>query len=179
MKINEILIRILRKPRTRGFGVQSPFAYQFIRYVIDERYPYYAYDDLKRVHPDYDTVIVDTGELFFRIANFWQPDVVYGFPDCFADYIKAGCNKTLFINNSEYSLSLRKVIYLESSSDIDVVIEKCNENTMLIVSGINIDKALWNFLVKDKRTGVSFDLFSYGIIFFDKNKTKQNYRVNF
>ena len=29
----------------RGFGVQSPSAYSFIRYVINEHYPYYAYSE--------------------------------------------------------------------------------------------------------------------------------------
>ena len=31
----------------RGFGVQSPSAYAFIRYVINEHYPYYAYQELR------------------------------------------------------------------------------------------------------------------------------------
>ena len=32
----------------RGFGVQSPSAYAFIRYVVNEHYPYYAYEDLRK-----------------------------------------------------------------------------------------------------------------------------------
>ena len=35
--IRRIATRILRIPRSRGFGVQSPSAYRFIRYVLNER----------------------------------------------------------------------------------------------------------------------------------------------
>ncbi len=35
----------------RGFGVQSPSAYSFIRYVINEHYPYYAYQELQEQFP--------------------------------------------------------------------------------------------------------------------------------
>ena len=36
---------------SRGFGVQSPSAYSFIRYVINEHYPYYAYQELQEQLP--------------------------------------------------------------------------------------------------------------------------------
>ena len=37
--------RLSRIPRSRGFGVQSPWAYRFVRSVACERRPYYAYED--------------------------------------------------------------------------------------------------------------------------------------
>ena len=62
------MIWIYRWRHCRGFGVQSPSDYSFIRYVINEHYPYYAYDEL------YDQLNVDKlkkkkADLLFRIAN--------------------------------------------------------------------------------------------------------------
>ena len=45
------LIWIYRWRHCRGFGVQSPTDYSFIRYVINEHYPYYAYKDLAEKFP--------------------------------------------------------------------------------------------------------------------------------
>ncbi|MCQ2255870.1 MAG: hypothetical protein MJZ29_10265, partial [Bacteroidaceae bacterium] len=41
------LNRLLRAPRTRGFGVQSPTDYHFIRHVVCQKQPYYAYRTLE------------------------------------------------------------------------------------------------------------------------------------
>ena len=43
-------IWLRRAKYSRGFGVQSPSAYQFIRYVLTEHYPYYAYQPLHLRH---------------------------------------------------------------------------------------------------------------------------------
>lgn len=58
----------------RGFGVHSPWAYRFIREVLRERLPYYAY-------PEVDALAVawpggrDNARLLMRIAAFMQPCV--------------------------------------------------------------------------------------------------------
>ena len=46
--IKRYIIWLRRMSYSRGFGVQSPSAYRFIRYVISEHYPYYAYADLRK-----------------------------------------------------------------------------------------------------------------------------------
>ena len=53
---------------------------------------------------------------------------------------------------------------------------------MLILEGIyNVkhSKELWKEIVDDDRTGITYDLYDCGIVFFDKKKYKQNYIVNF
>ena len=47
----KVIFRWIRRiAYCRGFGVQSPSAYSFIRYVINEHYPYYAFDELNEKH---------------------------------------------------------------------------------------------------------------------------------
>ena len=56
-----------------------------------------------------------------------------------------------------------------------------NIRTLLVIEGIGHNaaaKALWQKLLNDNRTGITFDLYYCGIVFFDK-RYKQNYIVNF
>ena len=46
----------------RGFGIQSPWAYSLVRYVINEHYPYYAYECLAKDFPEADAVRRKMGE---------------------------------------------------------------------------------------------------------------------
>lgn len=43
----------------------------------------------------------------------------------------------------------------------------------------NKKKQWWKNVIKDSRTGVTFDLYDIGIVFFDKNRTKEHRVVNF
>ena len=85
----------LRCRYSRGFGIQSPSAYSFVRYVINEHYPYYAYTALEEEMSERSRSFRKMGRLVFRLANHWQPQyVVMGDYD-FAPYAYAGCNSTL------------------------------------------------------------------------------------
>ena len=73
-----------------------------------------------------------------------------------------------------------------SLEDIQTVFEQClaksNENTLFIIQDIYASKALsnwWKSIVDDKRSGITFDLYDMGLVFFDKTKIKQHYIVNF
>ncbi len=75
-----LLYRFLRY--RKGFGVHSPFAFSFITKVIDERCPYYCYDEIELVRKElqqHDNVPVrqeikrSHGELLFRVVNYFKP----------------------------------------------------------------------------------------------------------
>lgn len=46
--IHHPLIWLKRLPHRKGYGVHSPFAYNFLRDVVYERSHYYAYEDIER-----------------------------------------------------------------------------------------------------------------------------------
>ena len=57
-----------------------------------------------------------------------------------------------------------------------------DRKSLLIIQRIKKNKSTvdyWRELVDDERTGVTFDLYYCGIIFFDNKKFKRNYIVNF
>lgn len=56
------------------------------------------------------------------------------------------------------------------------------EKTVVVIEGIHDTKskaAWWEKIVEDDRTGITFDLYDLGIVFFDHTMNKQHYIVNF
>lgn len=170
----------------RGFGVQSPSDYRFVRYVVNEHWPYYAYDDLERKLPDVGHRVRKLSRLYFRIANYLQPRLVVDFrprSEAYSEYIHSGCNKA--------------VVKGELPADGDVDLLRINaddegfaafrkagfaERSILIVEGIKRNRQarrIWRQVRGDERVRVTFDLYNAGVAFFDKRRYKKNYIVNF
>ena len=163
---------IKRVTHCRGFGIQSPADYAFVRYVINEHWPYYQYDEIGR---DDDWLTRKLGRLYFRLANWLQPDVITS--DGYRDYLQAGCHRAAFGEKGE-------LVRLSLEGDYRSVFTSLCDHVrtgrlVLVVEGIWRDRPFWREIVADKRTGVTFDLYYCGIVMFDKKRVKQNYVINF
>ncbi len=160
---------------SRGFGIQSPTDYAFIRYVVNEHWPYYAYGQLNATVLD--ATARKLGRLYFRLANWRQPSAMEH--DEYEAFWKAGCQKTRFVDEVE-RLELGRLPmkgdYRGAMSDI---YNKVDEQSVVVIEGIYRDWDFWHEVERDARTGVTFDLYYCGIVFFDKKRHKKNYRVNF
>lgn len=194
-QIGSLLVWLRRSRHSRGFGVQSPWAYRFIRYVVNEHYPYYAYDDLSRLYEGYPKQIQKLCRLYFRIANFWQAEQALDYSAAsendvirlYGTFMKRGCNKLKVIPvRRAGDFSSVRLMRLSVEGDYRQVFEKAvslaNASTMIIVEQIKRDKesrTFWKSIVDDPRCISTFDLYYCGIIFFDKKRYKENYVVNF
>ena len=194
-QIGSLLVWLRRSRHSRGFGVQSPWAYRFIRYVINEHYPYYAYDDLSRLYEGYPKQIQKLCRLYFRIANFWQAEQALDYSAAsendvirlYGTFMKRGCNKLEVVPvRHAADFSSVRLMRLSVEGDYRQVFEKAvslaNASTMIIVEQIKRDKGsrtFWKSIVDDPRCISTFDLYYCGIIFFDKKRYKENYVVNF
>ena len=144
--------RMLRMPRTRGFGVQSPTAYSFLRKVVNEKGFLRNY---RQTHSDFSSYPQDESKqkrLLFRIRTVY-PNVVE-------------LSASSLLQNENFQQFLRNV-----SADM-----------VLVVTDINLDaeyRKVWLRLVADDRTVLTFNLVDCGIVFFDKTKFKQNFNVNY
>lgn len=61
------------------------------------------------------------------------------------------------------------------------ILSKTGVHSLLVIEGISDSKDMkewWNKLIADERTGITFDLYDLGLMFFDKTKIKQHYIVN-
>ena len=191
-KVQRKLVWLSRLGHCRGFGIQSPWAYSLDRYVINEHFPYYAYDELASAYPDVDGETRRLCELYFRLANYRQPHKICLFlphADVYAAYLKRGC-MTVDVILAKQSLEGIQTVELALMSLSDSLAESCyesilqkvDEHSVLAVEGIAANrqsKQMWRDIVDDDRTGVSFDLYDCGLVFFDKQRYKKNYIINF
>lgn len=167
----------------RGFGIQSPGDYWFVRYVINEHWPYYQYNTLGKGD---DWLTQKVGRLLFRIANWRQPSVIDS--SAYQEYLQAGCRNALLVGGENEG---RKEEEMESDDMVVMSLEgdyyrrlthiynKVNSDTVLIVADIRRAKDLWREIVADERSIITFDLYYCGIVMFDKKRHKQNYIINF
>ena len=173
----------------RGFGIQSPWAYRFVRYVVNEHDAYYAYARLKEECPA-DGYTTKMGCLLFRLANYWQPETIAGLTDepfaVWRAYVQAGCAKSKFIalSSQQQSAGQRAIVVLTQADEkrYEGIVSVADEQILLVVMDIGSNKAarrLWKQILADDRARTSFDLYYCGVVFFDKQRFKQHYIVNF
>lgn len=181
------LVRLKRLRYSRGFGIQSPWAYRFVRYVINEHYPYYAYADLASSRQgDY-----RIPRLYFRIANYMQSGhwyVYHSWATDYEEYIRRGCVKCA-VTPLAIERQLPERIDLASLSltgDYEKVcgllLSSAHAGTLLIVEGIRSSRsnlAYWRKIMADPRVRISFDLYDCGLLFFDPKQFKRHYIINF
>ena len=181
---------IHRMGYSRGFGVQSPSAYSFIRYVLTEHYPYYAYDELKMRFKSFDHATKKKGRLYFRLANYAQASHWFDYHSAeqpYAAYVHEGCQKTVFqaIDGKTIPNAFR-IARLSMTEDYQAVYEAlykvATDDSILILEGINDNKdtkAFWKRVQESQKATRTYDLFLCGIIVFDTSKHKHHYIVNF
>ena len=191
----------LRRARySRGFGVQSPWAYRFIRYVVNEHYPYYKYEHLAEQVYGIDKITRKLCKFYFRLANYQQTHTFvdcYPTSSCYKIYVDAGCQKAnyhriteatseeelihLFSNIGDYSM-VRVPLVANYRTVVDKALDHLPSSSVLIIENIKRDKETqkyWSELISDSRTGVSFDLYYCGVLFLNNDMVKQSYIVNF
>lgn len=194
------LVWLSRINHCRGFGIQSPWAYRMVSYVINEHWPYYAYDDLRRRHPSVKAIERKLCELCLRLSNHVQPCVMVNVDDegnVSGDYLKAGCRKARYVETGSRTGgdSFRQIMegikgtwlirvtphgnFVEMFS---MAYEHACDGSVIMLTGIRTDKAarrLWDKTVKELPRTVTFDLYYCGLVFFDDKLYKQNYIINF
>ena len=200
-----LLLWLCRMGYSRGFGIHSPTVYAFVRYVVNEHWPYYAYEDLKDKLRGANRTIRSLCRLLFRISNHLQPKdslIIDPMHPAMRDYILAGCKHTNILEWTESML--QKALKPEAAVDPKLVnmtfdlavcpAHLCDRQlreaifhhthplSILVVTGIHANRQnreYWNRLIEDERSAVTLDLYSCGILFFDQTKSKQNYLINF
>lgn len=192
-KVQRYLHWLRRIKYCRGFGVQSPSAYRFIRYVINEHYPYYAYDELRKELPRLDSLTRKRMELYFRVANFRQASLWLDFcerNDVIATYVGRGCHATQVrritdlqqITADDRIEVLRICPSAGCEALLEAALQKTDDHTLFIIEDIGYNdtaRRMWQKLLESDITSVSYDLYYLGIAFFDRKRYKANYVVNF
>lgn len=188
MTLPGFLVWLCRLHHCRGFGIQSPTDYRFVRYVINEHYPYYAYKDIKSDYSDTARLVHKLGKLYFRIANYIQPAKVAVInPDSslYNIYINNGCRKAIISNSLSSSIKYNMLILTLSEytcSFCDSIFEYLSSDSVLILQNINDNKSAkqcWEKIRNHPKAIITYDLYYVGIVFLDDKRYKQHYIINF
>ena len=194
-RLRRFLIGLSRIRHSRGFGIQSPTDYSFVRYVINEHDPYYQYKDLEKVVKGLDSKTRKLCQLYFRLSNFCQsPFFVDVRPDtsAAATYVKAACGKTkvvmvdgsqqMMLEPNRGPLLLRCKSHPEDFSFLEDVFRCAQDGTILIIEDIKSNaesREVWQKLSDEKRVAAAYDLYDCGIIRVDKHRYTKKYIINF
>ena len=182
-----------RWKHSRGFGVQSPTDYRFLRSVVNEHAPYYAYSTLDAKYRNDGKLVRKMGRLYLRLCNDRQPSVVVSLSPpspAFEEYMHAGCRKAKVVTISPQSQSLilpehdifRASAQLLLDVNVDAALDAVDTDTVWVIENIHKNancRSFWHMLTDDSRTVLCYDLYYCGIIFFDTKRYKQKYKVNF
>lgn len=121
-----------RHHRSGGFGIHSPFAFNFVQNVLGERYPYYAYARIAKWRatakaalggcwPHSSLISLNEARMLFRIANFFNPSqllVIGARSGVSAASVKAVSSQSvLYLYSSSYAESEVQQQLLQSFGD--------------------------------------------------------------
>lgn len=162
------LSRILRAPRTRGFGVQSPTDYHFVRHVVAQKFPYYAYSQLDGYTTHLSKREVEILHFYLRLANYVNgrcPIYIIG-KDTFGNittelrqrFMSAGSSKAIVHQSSRLPASL--------SPDTRCV---------LVMENLESSRSLFSDSPYPK---VIFDMQDIAVAFCDPKRYKTIYKIN-
>lgn len=173
--LKRLWVHLSRLHHSLGFGIQSPSDYAFVRYVINEHWPYYAYQQLDAMTKD--SMRRKLGKLYFRLANWRQPSQMQR--DDYETFWLAGCRKTKMVDEVTHIELGRMTLCGNYRQQMPAIYNKVDSQSVLVIEGIFRDRDFWREIERDSRTGVTFDLYYCGIVFFDKKRHKKNYIINF
>jgi hypothetical protein len=75
LRVSKPLLRLFYKLRhRRGYGIHSPFVYRLITHVIEEKRPYYAYQEIRNYlsgFPGIRKKLSKSNRLSFRLVNYF------------------------------------------------------------------------------------------------------------
>ena len=150
-----------------GFGVQSPWAYEFVTEALYCPYRYYLFDELDGEKSD---------EQLFRISKWLKAGNVV--MHCTSDIAKAYLVGPITKDKSNRSATT--IYYYDAahtddlSNDINSGI--FNEHSCVIIDGLlQSNYHIWIKLSGSDLSTTAFDMGSRGIVFFDPQRQKQIY----
>lgn len=195
--------RIYRYIRFRkGYGVHSPFAFGLINKVIEERKPFYIFEEIEKKIPGNRKKMSSQekyGRLLFRLINFFQAKTVLQIgvsEKIWTEYLSAAAEQLVVVDKDYLSaiedaceeLNVVDFIFLNVSKDPELtklLFDRClghvHKRTVLLIDGIHKKKIrkLWQNIKNRNDIPITMDLYALGLVFFNKELHKKNYKLFF
>lgn len=176
----------------KGCGIHSPFAFDLVTRLIFEKAPYYAYATLPREN-------LKINRLLFRLVNYAQPHYLIEMGEqngATTEYLRAAKQNVHHCPVDDLRQGIPHIprvdflyVHYSGSQDLALLKERCDEcvrlahsGSVFVLEGIHRNASMrswWQEWVNSAQTGITFDLYELGILFFDRGKVKQHYTINF
>lgn len=202
--LRKIFASVCRLRQSLGFGVHSPYIYALLTDVFRERLPYYAYEAIGQLPGEspYSSGSFKINRLLFRLVNRFLPDSIIETGDSDGRSLKSMslARKDAVCRNipdgrgfstEELKQTLgnsRQLDFLFISSTnafreaFEAALPLTGEHSVFIILSIHADKdrqMWWKAVEHDERTGFTVDLYDIGLVFFDRNHPRRNYRITY
>jgi len=177
-----------------GFGVHSPFVFDLITNVIEERCEYYFYDDiyreyLRRKSDGRCDITQAEGRLLFRLANRFHPRriLIVGEADSFAAFCLSGYAPdavalTAIADGDEVKGKAYDCIFFSCDTDCAAykrIVTKLRTDGFAVVAGIRKSgkrREAWTDLCGARGITASIDLCSMGLLVANPRLQRRRYK---
>lgn len=202
--LRKIFASVCRLRQSLGFGVHSPYIYALLTDVFRERLPYYAYEAIGQLPGEspYSSGSFKINRLLFRLVNRFLPDSIIETGDSDGRSLKSMslARKDAVCRNipGGRGFSTEKLkqtlgnsqqldfLFISSTNAFREAFEAAlpltGEHSVFIIPSIHADKdrrMWWKAVERDERTGFTVDLYDIGLVFFDRNHPRRNYRMTY
>lgn len=184
--LRRMLHWVLRFRHRKGYGIHSPFAFNFVTGVIYENWPYYAYSRLNQVDRSSSVLHLrrKDSRLLFRLANFVRP------ADCWLCDISKSDPVVLFLRAGSIHTHYRTepcdaaliVAGQHWTERIDELHDRLLSGGLLILPGIGRNestRAAWQRVLDKPKSQVTFDLCDFGLVFYRPELQREHYIINY
>lgn len=228
-KISRTGLKLIYKIRHhRGHGIHSPFVFDFINHVVEEKCPYYAYNDIKDYISDFPEHKYRPGKFnrfSFRIINYFGAKRILELgsgnglntlyltassasTECISietDISKRNLAMKLYKGwhrnirsdsvldlgsiNTQYAEKKVDGIFIDLKRVKEIHVDKfanqtaiLHDKTFIVVNNIRSSRKsirIWKTLSDIEGSTAKLDMFSIGIIFFDKNLYRWTYKISY
>ena len=171
------IVWLLRIRKRKGYGVHSPFAFDFVTNVLYNKEKYYAYTEMdKGLHWWQKGRVRSLRHLLFRLANYHRPQTMYcvGVDDTWIEACRYGV-RGLTILRPESTEMADMIVLAEMN---DEAMNHVGEGTMLVLMDKDKCRKFWKRIKEDERVTVTFDLYDVGIAFARRDLNRQHYKIN-
>lgn len=169
--------------RRKGYGVQSPFAYRFMREIVVAELPYQIYAELPEREGSGKKRREKEDRFLLRLSNMVQPELLVAVgevDELTRRYVEAGCRKSVW---GEAGKDKRALIVADCRNgsvreEMEERMEEAGEDSVVACVDIRDDgeaRRLWRDVKGGTKVVQVFDLWSVGVVFFDKSRSPQVY----
>lgn len=184
-----LLNSIRRKIQSKGHGIHSPFAFEFITKIIYSDYDYYAFSDIKKLLAEAKREPYNERlhHLSYRLIQYFKPNRTLEInPENNINslYISHS-RKEMILHNLEKDADNKQkydaifIYSINGETDIDLLLSISEKNSFWLLSGINsgTGKHIWRKIVKDSRVQFTFDMKDIGIVVLREDFLKSHYLI--